>query len=146
MIWGGVSENKLNTIQVSMNKSLRIILNVKFDENIFSSISTNQMFKQLRLLKIKDIYNYFCIKFIHSFLYGTRSRIFQVHFLHLLPNHNYNTRNIKMNLPSIRIETERSLPIFNCVCLINSVPDELIRPQSDASLKRKVKLYFLDKY
>ena len=67
-------------------------------------------------------------------------------FLHLLSNHNYNTRNIKMNLPSIRIETERSLPIFNCVSLINSVPDELIRPQSDASLKRKVKLYFLDKY
>ena len=62
---GGKSSNKLNGIQVIMNKSLRLILNVKFNENFEPSISTNNMYKKLNLLKFKDIYHYFCLKFIH---------------------------------------------------------------------------------
>ena len=146
LIWGGASQNKLSSIQIVMNKTLRIILNVKFNENFVPSISTNDMYKQLKLLKLKDIYNYFSLKFIHSFLYGSKSETFYSHFYHLLPQHGYATRGIKMNFPRIRLEILKSLPVYNCVRLINSVPDDLVQPQTEQTLKRKAKEYFLDNY
>ena len=122
------------------------MINVKFNEHYVPSIYINDMYKQLNLLKLNDIYKYFCIKFLHTILYGTRTHLFNIHFLQLLPQHHYNTRGIKLNIPPIRLEIERTLPIYNCVTLINSIPDFLIQPQSSLTLKKNAKKYFLDKY
>ena len=129
-----------------MNKSLRVVLNVKFDENFVPSMATNEMYKKLKLLKLEDIYKYFLLKFVHSFLYGSKTQFFDLYFFNLLPNHGYSTRGVKINYPSIRLDMERTLPVYNCVKLINSVPDYLLQPQSDFTLKKRSKSYFLEKY
>ena len=145
LIWGGVSANKLNKIQILMNKTLRIILNVSFD-GFVPNVGTSDMYKQLGLLKLKDIYCFFCIKYIHSLLYGTRTAKFIENFSHLLPNHAYNTRKMKINLPFIKISLLKTLPIYNCIKLINSLPNSLIEPQSLSVLKKKSKDYLIANY
>ena len=104
------------------------------------------MYKKLNLLKFKDIYHYFCLKFIHSLLYGSRKHTFDINFLQLLPKHHYETRYYKINLPKIKLETEQTLPVYNCVGIINSFPEYLLENQCNSSLKKKIKSYFLDKY
>ena len=51
IIWGGVASNKLLPIQVIMNKTLRYILNVQFDNNYRPLMRTDDMYKKLNLLK-----------------------------------------------------------------------------------------------
>ena len=101
---GGLSKNKLNKMHVIMNKSLQVILNVKFDEKFIPSMATNEMYKRLNLLKLEDLYKYFLLKFINYFLYGSKTQCFDLYFSNLLPNHGYSTWDIKINYPSIRLD------------------------------------------
>ena len=146
LIWGGVSSNKLKNIQILMNKSLRLILKVTFNENFLPSITVNEMFKSLKLLKLGDIYKFFCFRFIHSLLYGNKMHKFTEHFSHLLPDHTYNTRGIKINLPVIHINIIKTLPLYNCIKLINNSPSFLIEPQSCITLKKRFKEYVIQSY
>ena len=68
------------------------------------------------------------------------------HISHLLPNHAYNTRKMKINLPFIKISLLKTLLIYNCIKLINSLPNSLIEPQSLSVLKKKSKDYLIANY
>ena len=81
IIWGGVSRNKLKHIQILMNKSLRLILKVTYNENHLPSITVNEMHKKLELFNLSDIHKYFCLKFIHEFLYGSKTQIYRTFFI-----------------------------------------------------------------
>ena len=48
-IWGGAAAVNTKPIQKTLNKILRIILKVKFDENYRPSITTDAMYKSLKL-------------------------------------------------------------------------------------------------
>lgn len=146
IIWGGVSVNKLRPIQVQMNQALRHILNVKFDNFHRPLQSTDSMFKKLGLLKIRHIYEYFILKFMHTCIYGHNYDIFVNHLLPLLPNHTYETRNIKINYPHIKLEIERSMPIYNMIKFFNTFPYDLIKLQSEFSLRKNFKNYALSRY
>ena len=129
-----------------MNKSLRSILGVTFNENYIPSKPTSEMYKELEMLKLKDIYKYFLLKFLHSVIYGNRSYIFNNYFLELVPTHGHNTRSFKFKYPQVRLEVERHLPVYNCVSLFNGLPDDFIKPQSAMMLKKKFKKLCLDSY
>ena len=70
VIWGGVSEVNVKNIKICLNKILRSILRVEYDENNIPLVGTNEMYKSLNLLKFNDIYKYFLLKFLHLVLYG----------------------------------------------------------------------------
>ena len=145
VIWGGVSDNKVNCIQVSMNNALRSILNVKFINHV-PNLSTNQIYLSLNIFKFRDLYKYFILKFIHSFLYGNHQSIFYNYFLDLMPLHTYNTRHRNINLPNIRLEVEKSLTVYNSAKIINDFPEHLLTPQSTATLKVRYKDFVMEKY
>ena len=56
IIWGGVAEVNIKNIKIYLNKILRSILGVKYDENNIPLVSINEMYKSLNLLKFEDIY------------------------------------------------------------------------------------------
>ena len=56
IIWGHVSKIHRDAIQTIMNKILRIILKVKYNDIHIPLMSTNTMYKKLRLLKFNDVY------------------------------------------------------------------------------------------
>ena len=44
VIWGGISNINIDSISIKINKILRLIFNVKFDENQIPNVSTNEMY------------------------------------------------------------------------------------------------------
>ena len=145
IIWGGVPVANIRNIKTTMNKILRSILKVKHDENNIPLMQTNEMYKSLNLLKYENIYEYFLLNFAHLVLYGSND-LFEEYLMPLLPHHQYNTRNIRINLPVIRLQVEKQSTVFQVCKLINELPEHLIVPQSRLSLKRKYREYAISRY
>ena len=118
---------------------------VKHDENYIPLMQTIEIYKYLNLLKYENIYEYFLLSFAHLILYGSDD-LFEKYLMPLLPHHQYNTRNIRINLPVIRLQVEKQVTIFQACKLINELPEHLIVPQSKLSLKRKYKEYAISRY
>ena len=145
IIWGGINETKRSRISVLMNKILRLIMGVKYDENHIPLTRTDTMYKYFNVLKLNDVYNYFLLKFIHFILYD-RFDYFIRYFSDLLPSQNYFTRNNRINLPVTRTEVEKNCTIFKCCQLWRQIPEFLLEPQSKNRLKNNYKKAVLDSY
>ena len=145
LIWGGISANNLNSIRVMMNSVLRCILKVKHDENNIPVVPVNDMYKTLALLKFDDIYKYHILKFLHFVLYKN-AELFEKYYMPLLPTHSYSTRVKRINLPAVRLEVEKRFVIFQSCKLLNELPDDLLEPQTDYSLKVRYKRLILSGY
>ena len=144
IIWGGVAQIHAQRINIILNKILRIILNVRF-ENYRPLMPTNEMYKQLEILKFEDIYKLCLLKFFH-FLRNDKFNMFLKYFGTLFPDHSYNTRNNTINLPYARTDVEKRFTIFKCCEIVKDVPADLLRPQSISSLNKKFKKMILASY
>ena len=82
IIWGYLPQYQINKINIKMNRILRCILGVRFDDFFQPSIPTNNMYKMLNILKFKDLYNLSLLKFLHFILYK-RPKFFEFYFSHL---------------------------------------------------------------
>ena len=145
IIWGGIPEANLRGIKTTLNKILRHILKVKYDENNIPLMPTSEMYKTLNLLKFDDVYKYFLLKFIHDVFYR-QSDFFNEYYAPLLPSHSYSTRRVRMNLPSVRLEIEKQSTLFQTCKLLNELPPELLEPQSKGTLKSKFKCMVIAQY
>ena len=144
IIWGGVEETHRRRVRVLMNKILRLILRVKYESHI-PQMRTTDMYRQLGLMKFDDVYDYFLLKFIHFIQYD-RFDLFINFFSGFLPSNVYSTRNSRMNLPPVRTNTEKRCVVFKCCELWRRVPDNLLFPQSNQSLKNNFKRWVMSNY
>ena len=145
IIWGGVNKTGRNRVKILMNKILRLILNVKFNDNNIPLTRTNDMYKQLRLLKFEDIYKYYLLKFIH-FVQYERFDIFINEFSHLLPSNIHSTRSTRINLPNVRTDLEKRFTVFKCCELWRNIPEGFLEPQTQTKLKKNYKDLVLSSY
>ena len=136
IIWGYTSKTRLNNISICLNKILRFILNVGYDENHIPNMRVDAMYRELCLLKFKDIAEFALLKFYHN-IYYNNTDVFLSNFSHLLPSHSYDTRSKRINLPDVRLIIEKQFTIFQMCRIINDLPDYLLLPQSLNSLKHK---------
>ena len=139
------SSSNVDPISIKINKILRLILNVKFIDYGVPNISTSDMYKELRLLKFEDLYQFNLLKFLHYMLYVNHD-LFDKYFSPLLPNHSYSTRNTRINFPGIRLRIERNFTVFRICKLMNEIPEEFLEQQSKNSLKNKFNDYKIDRY
>ena len=142
IIWGYLPQYQINQINVKINRILRCILGVRFDDFFQPNIPTNDMYKMLNILKFKDLYNLSLLKFLHFILYK-RPELFEFYFSHLLPDHSYSTRNIRIRLPITRLEIEKRSTVFRLCVLINEVHNKFILPKSMIILKKILKYHVL---
>ena len=145
MIWGGAARTNTRPIQITLNKILRIILDVKFDENYLPVVRTNEMYKSLGLLKFNDLYRLSLLKFLH-FVFYKDNEFFNRFYLPLLPRHNYNTRNVRIDLPIVGLDIQKRFAHFQSCQLLNEIDEELIVPQSNKSLIKKFKEIAINQY
>ena len=145
LIWGGIAAANLRNIKIMMNNILRCILKVNRNHDGIPLMSVNTMYKQLNLLHFDDIYQYLLLRFLHSILY-INSELYNEYYVPLLPTHMYNTRNVRINLPPVRLEVERNSTLFQSCKLWNELSDELLEPQSAYSLKVKYKRLAMSQY
>ena len=99
----------------------------------------------MKIFKVRDVYRYFLVKFIHFVLYE-RFNLFIKYFSNHLPQRHYSLRNTKIDLPPIRTEVERSFTLYKCCELIRDLPSDFILPQTDYHLKKKFKEYVLSRF
>ena len=145
IIWGDMTRQNYRNVYVKINKILRIVLNVKYNDNHVPLLNTNLMYKQLNFLKLKDVYRFFLLKFIH-FVMFKRHDIYIDCFEAHLPVNTHNTRNNRINLPYVRTEVEKRFTVFQCCKLIRELPENLLAPQTTNSLKRNFNLHSLGNY
>ena len=143
-IWGNTFDVHLNPIKVKLNNILRIISNVRYYNGI-PDIPLSRMYVDLNILKFNDLYKLYLLKFLHKILYGNND-YYAKYFSHLLPTHSYNTRNTRINLPSVRLVVERNFTIFQLCKLINEIPSEWLEPQSLFTLSRKFTISAISQY
>ena len=145
IIWGSVSNCHVTNIKIAINKILRHILRVSFNENRIPLMPTSDMYRILGILKFEDVHKYFILRFIHTCFYEN-TRLFEEYFSHLLPDHNYETRNKRINLPAARLDIEKQATIFQCCKLINDIDECFLFPQSKQILKNGFRRHCLSKY
>ena len=112
------------------------MLHVQFDENHIPLVPVNHMYFDLNLLKFDDLVDLSIIKFLHKILYENNS-IFETYFARFLPVHNYQTRDRRINLPTIRLQIEKQFTVFQLCKKYNDLTDDLLAPQSKKSLTKK---------
>ena len=145
VIWGGVTEANVRNIKTTLNKILRCILNVKYDENNIPLMPTNDMYKTLHFLKFEDVYKYFLLTFM-QFVICKNEDLFDRHLRPLIPQHPYGTRRTRINLPNVRLQIEKQFAIFQMCKIFNELPEYITDSQSRQSLKYKFKNYAISQY
>ena len=131
-----------------MNKILRAILKVRFNENHQPLMEINEMYKDLNVLKFDDVYCYFLIAFISKNVINKNTDIYNQYFYVLMPNHAHETRHyLSFNIPSVRLEIEKSFVIYQTVKLINELKNNFdIDQLSKFSFKKKYLKFCIDNY
>ena len=145
IIWGNMSRENLRKVNTRINKILRIILQVKCDENNITLVDTSVMYKQLNFFKFHDIYRFFLLKFIHFIMFKRQdiyADCFEVH----LPTSTHYTRNRRINLPYARTDVVKRFTIYQCCKMIQEIQGDLLLPQSAKSLKEKFSIITFENY
>ena len=146
ILWGGCYPSYLTNIKTTLNKILRCILKAHdLNYDYRPLVRTNTLYINLNVLKLQDIYKYFLLKFVH-FCFYRRFDIFLEYFSNLLPIHNYNTRNIKINLPIVRLDIEKQFVLYKSCELINEIDDSFLIEQSSIRLKKSFKAKCIESY
>ena len=96
------------------------------------------MYRNLSILQFYDIYRLNILKFLHYSLYKNQT-FFNKYFLPLLPTHHYNTRNVRINLPNVRLDIEKHSALYNSCMLMNQIDETFLSQMSDYMLKKKFK-------
>ena len=122
----------MGKLQIMQNKLMRLLLNKD------PTYSTNQLHKELRILKVSDIHRHFTLKFVYKCLSGDVIQNFANYFATRENVHNHNTRYIQhIQRPQIRTELGRSSTHYTAATLWNELPVDIKQSSSDYIFKKK---------
>jgi len=145
LVWSLTTQKNLDIISILQRKSIRIMNSVSYDEH------TNDLFYENKIIKFIDIIKMNQILFALEFKIGTLPKDLKSIFIHTADIHSHNTRasNTTFSLPLV------STTNFGTLSLNYQVPyvwNEFSKvytencQQSYKSLKKFIKMLFLDKY
>ena len=126
-----------------MNKIIRIISRVPHNDYGIPILSTNSLYKSLKILKFNDFYNFYLLKFAHKLLYSETDPLTNYLyplFIYLL------TRGVRINLPNVRTTIEKNFVLFRVCKLSNDAENNLLVPQSKYMLKKSYMTFVLSHY
>ena len=139
-VWESTYPSNLNRIFLLQKKVIRIISKSAFDAH------TEPIFKQLKILKLSDIYRSQIDKFMFSFKKGLLPDAFSEMFLLTNQIHHYNTRNSNsFYLLSCRTNIRQFAICFQGPKLFNSFNTEIQNADSFSQFKSKLKTFLLNR-
>ena len=141
-MWGSAPNWHINKIVVKQNKLLRALLGVQVIGGI-PMMATDDMYKSLKMLKVKNIYQLYLFKFMIMMLNGLLPYFYEKLLRPLISNHSYNTRSNTYRQPLLTTEIERRSIKNQLVHLHESLPPELFVNISVKSAVRKYKKLLL---
>ena len=140
-IYGSNSGLKMQKIQTLQNKLLKILLKKDY------MFSTNRLHRELRILKVQDIYRHSTLQFVYKCVNGKIITKFKKYFKKREDIHNHTTRNIhRLETPQINTEVGRSQTNYTGAVMWNNLESYLVASKTENSFKKNIFNNFLTKY
>ena len=135
-IWGASPEYHIKKLQIRQNKLLRAILGIKL-ENGIPTVGTVEMYRDLSVLNLKDLFKLKVFRLLVSLLNGQLPLFYDILLRPLLSSHGYNTRTGDFRHPLLTCEVERRAIAHQLVVLYDETPSEFY----DMTLRKAIKHY-----
>ena len=142
LCWG-FSSHKLFK---SQKKAIRVICKSKYNAH------TDRLFKELKLLKIEDIFRLQCLKFFYRLQHNTLPHYFATNF-RFIQNANVHNRQLRhgnrFRAERVNRQTARKTIRHFIPSLLNSTSDQILNSINSISIhsfKRRVKKIYLNEY
>ena len=134
-VWGASPAYQLNTLSVRVNNLLRVILGVT-KENGRPTMSNNNLYKQLGVLKLNSVYRYNLFKILKLLLDGKLPNFWTILMSEHVTSHSYNTRQIRFRHPALVCEIERRAMSHQLILLYESVPKNILESNYSSAIKQ----------
>ena len=138
-IWGSAPLVHMSKLDIKLNTLLRILMGVQYVEGR-PTVSTSDMYSQLRLLRVSDIYKQRMFKLLITLLNGLSPYFYDFLLKPYISMHNYRTRGKAFRHPLVVCEVERRAVSYQLIHLYENVPDSFY-DQDNVSLKTLVNKY-----
>ena len=134
VIWGSAPPSHLRPLTVRINNMIRVILGVRW-ENGRPTVSTNELYKHLSLLKIESIFEYNIFKLLRQLLDGQLTDFMEFLLEKYRSTHTYQTRQIGFRHPALTCEVERRGLSHQLIVLYDRLPEDLFEMSFKKSLR-----------
>ena len=140
LAWGAANKGALQPLLLYQKKLVRIITNSDFYAH------TDPLFKQLRILKLEDLFMYHTQLFMYKTVVLDKYPEIKNSILGHQVNHNYDTRVNSLRLPYCRTLKGTQNLCYQLPRNWNLLPASIKNKESLNSFKRECKLHHLNKY
>ena len=135
IVWGSAPPSHLKCLTVRVNNLLRTVLGVTWD-NGRPSMGTDEMYRQLGLLKLNSIYKLNLYKLLRLLLDGQLPEFWELLMAEYITSHGYNTRQIRFRHPNITCEVERRAISCKLIMMLEELPPSILEMSSKSSIKQ----------
>ena len=141
-VWGASPHFHLNKLKIKQNTLLRVMLKVRY-ENGRPLISNVELYRNVNVLNLDNLYKLHLFKFMVSMLRGDLPNFYNMLLQPLLTNHGYSTRAGTFRHPLLNNEIERRSVKHQVILLYENVPHDFYMNVSLCTAVRKYKKYLL---
>ena len=142
-LWGAAPNWHLNKLIVKQNNLLRSVLGVKRVNGI-PSMHTADMYRELSVLNLKNLFKLYLFKFMVLMLKGYLPAFYNLLLRPLEINHEHNTRSRSLRHPMLTSEVERRAITHQVIILKESLPPDILVDGTPGVLFRRFKKYLLE--
>ena len=142
VVWGASPDFHLNKLKTKQNTLLRMILKVRY-ENGRPLMGNIELYKNLRVLNLDNLYKLHLFKFMVLMLRGCLPNFYNMLLRPLISNHVYNTRAGVFRHPLLGSEIERRSIMHQVIMLYENVPHDFYIDVSISTAVRKYKRFLM---
>ena len=134
LVWGAAPASQLKILAIRINNMLRIIQGVT-RVNGRPTVSNDDLYKQLGLLKLSSVFKYNLFKFLRLLLDGKLPDFWNILMSEYVAHHSYNTRQLRFRHPGLVCEIERRALSHQLILLYEGIPSNILEMNFKPSLK-----------
>ena len=143
-IWGSAPAVYLSKLDIKINMLLRSIVGVKYID-FRPVLHTTDMYNQLGILKLKNVFKLRFYSLLVSLLNGSRPELFDLILAPYLKDHNHTTINRMFRIPLVLSEVERRAASYQLINVYQDLPPQycITERNSQSTLVRSFKRFLL---
>ena len=141
-VWGNTTNRQFKRLQLLQKRSIRLITKSRYNSH------TNNLFKQLHILKLQDIFKASCLQ-LYYMIYN---KLTPLYFQQQIPTnsmiHNFDTRQSQLlHTHNINTSLQKQTINYKITKIYNSLPDHLkVIDSTKKKFCSKIKKYYISSY
>ncbi len=141
LLWGNTYQKYIKQLEVQQKKAIRCIYNASYNAH------SSPLFKESRVLKLKDIHKFQLCKMAYNFMNDALPSPLKRMFKRNIDIHDINTRHIhNIYLPKVNTNIVKSSFIYECPNMWTKLDSAIKNSKHESSFKYKMKQFILQNY